>query len=280
MNAPLVITQFTDYRAFLLCHAKAMKKRNVQWSYSAWAKRMKLKSASSITKIIHGKREPGATILERMESYFAFAPREAEYFRDLVALHKVKRDPRLSALLMERISRAHEGDGVSEMDHRTFSVISSWYCLAVREMTALSQFVEDPDWMSRQFISRVTPRETKQAIHLLIAVGLLKRDSQRRLVFDERQIETKTDVASEAVKQYHEQMLDRARETLRLVSPEQRDYSSSSFVMNAGDLPAAKLAIKTFRRKFMRRFERPNGDTLYQYQVQLFPLTHPGGIPK
>ena len=89
----LKIQDFSDYRSFLLSYAQDMKRRRPSWSYRSWAKKLELGAVSSITKIIQGDRNPGPVLIEKLIRYFKFRERDAQYFRDLVQLHKIKQDP-------------------------------------------------------------------------------------------------------------------------------------------------------------------------------------------
>lgn len=270
---PLGVQHFTDYRTFLVAHVQQMKDAKRGWSYGAWAKALGLKTTSSITKIVQGQRDPGPEVTEKLIRYFRFKKDEAEYFADLVRLHKVKDDPRLSVLLMEKMSKDHPNGSIRILDDKTFSIVSNWYYLPLRELVRTPKFMENSDWISKQFRFKVTPREITQALKAMESLGLLKRDAHGKLCVAEGRIDTSTDVASEAIKRYHEQMLENARAAIRTTVVDRREMTGASLVLRCSNLAQAKAMIREFRRKFAKTFEEENGDAVYQIQIQLFPLT-------
>lgn len=273
MEANIDLSKFTDYRTFLLAYVQDAKKRKKNWSYGAWAHSMGLKATSSVTKIIHGERDPGPEITEKMVEYFGFTDKQAQYFRDLVRLQKIKNDPRLSVLLMEKMGKDHPDSRLRIMDDKSFLVISNWYYLALRELCRRKGFIENPEWISEQFLFKVTSREISQAIKTLLQIGLLQRDDKRTLQLAEGRVETTNDIASEGIKRYHEQLLDHAKEAIRRVSVEEREITSTSLLMSSKNMGKAKELIRDFKKKFEKLMEEETGDRVYQIQIQLFPLT-------
>jgi uncharacterized protein (TIGR02147 family) len=267
------INHFTDYRTFLLAHVQNMKQKKKSWSYGAWAKAMDLKATSSITKIISGERGPGPEITEKLIQYFKFNDKQAQYFRDLIRLEKLKSDPKLSTLLMEKLSRDFPAMRSRYMDDKTFLIISNWYYLALRELCRNANFQEDPEWISERFLFKVNARDISQALKVLLQMGLLERDPSGRLILAESRLETSTDTASEAIKRHHEQMLEHAKTALRKVRLEEREFTSTTLLMSTGQMSEAKELMREFKMKFEKIMEKESGDQVYQFQLQLFPLS-------
>lgn len=267
------IQSYTDYRTFLVNYAQKQKNTNKKWTYGVWAKRLGLNSTSSITKVIQGDRSPGKEMTEKMIQYFSFSKDEGEYFKDLIRLQKVKKDPRMAVLIMEKMGKEHPDKNVRFLDHADFSVISNWYCLAIREMTRLEEFVADPNWISRQFQIPVSAVDVSKALDNLLSIGLLKRKKNGDLVIGEGRVQTSDDMVSEAVKRYHESMLDNAKRAVRDVPVDERELTGSSIIISPSNIPKAKELIRQFRSKFNKIMEETSGGQVYQFQMQFFPLT-------
>lgn len=270
------LNKFTDYRTFLVAHVQDMKKKKKNWSYGAWAQSLGLKTTSSITKIINGEREPGPNMTKKMVHYFEFDEKQAQYFRDLICLQKIKSNPRLSVLLMEKMGKDYPDSRLRVMDDKSFLIISNWYYLALRELCRMQNFKEEPEWISEIFLFKVTSREISQAIKTLVQLDLLKRDSKGLLYLHEGRLDTSNDIASEAIKRYHEQMLEHAKSAIRKITVEEREITSTSLLMSSANLKMAKDLIREFKQKFEKLMEEDCGDRVYQLQIQLFPLTKKG----
>jgi uncharacterized protein (TIGR02147 family) len=278
MTTPL--SQFSDYRAFLLAHAQERRARNPRWSYGCWARQLGLQGASSLTKIVQGKRNPGPEIIGKLVAYFKLGETDAAYFRDLVAFQKHKRNPQLAVLLWESVRQRHPGRAVRILDDRTFQAIANWYFYAIREMVRLDTFFEDPRWIAHRLRFPVAPRDVAGALRTLLELGLLGRDERGSLVVAETPIDTANDFASEALRRHHEQMLEHAKTAVRTIEPQDRELTSTTFVMMAAQLPDAKRALRRCREALVDRFEKKGGDTVYQLQMQLFPLTRAPSPPR
>ncbi len=271
------ILEFSDFRAYLLAYAQKAKSRNPRWSMAAWASKLGLRDTSSVTKILRGQRNPGDSVIKKFERYFAFSEPESLHFRDLIGLQKAKHDPRLREILWERVSKRSGLKPVRILDDRTFSVISKWQCFAIRAMTRFDSFVEDPKWISGKLRFKSTATETLRAIEALLSVGLLARDRSGRLRIAQGQVHTTSDTASEAIKLYHEQMLENARTAVRKIDVLDREFGSSTFVMPVSRLPKAKELIRSFKSEFealVGESHSPGEDSeVFQFQIQFFPLT-------
>lgn len=264
---------FTSYRTFLIAHAQEMKRVRKSWSYGAWARSLGLQDPSSITKIIQGQRHPGDKITESLIQYFRFTDRNAQYFRDLVRLEKIQHDPRLSVLLMEKMGKEYPKSSKRVLDEKAFSVISNWYCLALREVVRFDGTETDAESLSKKFLFKVTAREIMRAIEAMIKLDLLKRDESGKLQLAQGLLDTQNDIANEAIQRYHEQMLGHAQTSIRSVPVIEREMSSTTLLMSSKNLSRAKELIREFREKFERILEEDSGDRVYQLQVQLFPMT-------
>lgn len=266
------LKKFTDYRTFLIAHVQDCKKKKPSWTYGVFARQLGLKDPSSITKIIQGQREPGEIVTGKIIHYFQFSPKDAQYFRDLIRLKKIKNDPRLSVLLLEKMGKDHPNASLRLLDDKTFQIISNWYCIAIREMVKLKNFTSDPQWISKTLEFKVTPTDVSKSIELLIQVGLLTREEGKLKIIDGR-FQTSNELSSEAIKRYHESMLDVAKEALRKFNLNEREFSASTLTMSSKRITEAKELIRDFKSKFSKLLEEEDGDVTTQIQIQFFPLT-------
>ena len=177
---------------------------------------------------------------------------------------------------MEKMSKQCPHGTFRLLDDKTFRMVSHWYYFALREMVRLDHFLEDPKWISKKFQFKVVPREIKNALNILLGNGFLKRDKQGKLHAAEGRMSTTDDIASEAIKRYHEQMLDNSKEALRGVDVQEREFTGSSLVFKTDHLAEAKKHIREFKQGFSKLFEEDKGDAVYQIQIQFFPLTKKG----
>ncbi len=273
MSHAAEILSFSDYRSYLNAHFQKTKRRNSHWSYGAWAKQLKLASTSSLTKVLHGQRDPGPEITSKLVKFFDFNRQQSVYFQDLIQLAKLKGDPRLSVLLMEKMEREHPGGAIRILTDDEFKLISEWYPYAIRQLIKRKRFVNSPNWIVQQFRFHLSPTEALNALNTLLRLGLVERDAKGRLHPIARRIDTSNDIASEALKRHHEATLTQTLGAIRSISPSEREITNTTFVMKSENLLRAKEYLRTMRDEFTKRFEDENGDAVFRVQLQLIPLT-------
>lgn len=117
-------------------------------------------------------------------------------------------------------------------------------------MTRIKGFQEDPEWIAKQFQFKVTSREITNAVKVLIEMGLLKRDKNNNLAIVDGRLDTSNDISSEAIRRYHEQMLEHAKTAVRRFSVEEREVTSTTLLMNSNQIGIAKELIREFKQKF------------------------------
>lgn len=267
------IKKFDDYRDFLVNFAQEAKRARPNFSYGSWAKSMGLKDTSSLTKIIQGAREPGPQITDRFVEYFSFTDDDAQYFKDLIRVHKFKKDPELYLMLAKKVNESRLQENITEISDEQFAQISQWYCMTIREMVRLKEFFEDPDWISKKFQFPVSKDEVIASVNALLEVGLLKRDDDGQLVQNYRRYKTSDDKTSEQIKKYHQKILELAQMAIFDVPLEEREFTASTLNIKKENLPQAKKLIREFKKKFCEILEDEAGDETYQIQLQLYPLT-------
>jgi uncharacterized protein (TIGR02147 family) len=199
-----------------------------------------------------------------------------------VTLAKVAGDPALSTTTREKLVQILEKDPAGRdrvkyqiLDPKAFQVISQWYVYAIRELVQVRGFREDPDWIQKKLRRHVQRSAIRKSIENLLELGLLARRRGGGLEQAQGRIHTTDDVAQEALKRFHEQMIQIALDSIRTVPVQEREIAGSTFAFSSSDLPRAKEWLRRIKSEFVREFESErNGDAVYQVNVQFFPLSN------
>jgi len=266
------IYHFIDHRAYLKAHFDSVRARNRRWSLGAWASKLKVPTAS-LTRVLSGERDLGPEMTERLLGYFAFKGAEAEYFRDLVALKRIDDRTGLCSAVLHYIPKKHPYHSLQEVNTEGFHLLSAWYAIPVWLSIRLRGLKQSPAHIAARFRQAITPAQVRRTIENLISVGLLASEGDGRLKTINGRMKTTNDIPSEAIKSYHTEMLAQAQNAIREVPVEEREFSASVLVINQSNLPKAKALVREFREKMGELLEESEGDSLYQFQTQLFPLT-------
>lgn len=274
MKSLVPLRQFADYRTFLLAHFQEHKRQRPVWSYALWARKLGLNGASAISRVVQGQRDPGPALVKKLADYFEFDDQETSYFQDLVRLRKSEKDPKLSALLLEKLHKQHPGGHIQNVDVDTFELISNWYYLAIRELSGAAVFKDDANWIAERFLVPITPEQASDAVERLLKLGLLERTADGVLQRGKGRIDIAGNIGSMAVRHYHDEMLANASQCQHKVDVSEKDYRGTTILVSRKNLSKAKAVITEFHKKLAELIEEESGDSLYQFQTQLFPLTH------
>lgn len=272
------IKTFPDYRLYIVARLQALQLKNPAFTVSAFAKALGLKDQSSISKIISGKRNPGFKITQKLINFFKLDSKESEYFQTLIEMSKSKTNPVVVKYLNEKLNSKVELTKPSiynkHLTDEKFFLISHWYSLAILEMTNIKKLKLIPKKIAELLIDKVKLRDISKAILGLQKVGLININSDGFVSHNNSHFISTEDIPSEAIKQYHESVLILAMKILRLVPPEERDYSATTLAVKKEQIAAAQKKLREFRESFIREFQSDSPDTVYQFQFQLYPLTN------
>jgi uncharacterized protein (TIGR02147 family) len=266
------VYNYSNYKTFLKTYFEEKKKTNSNFSLRVWARMLNLGGPSTLSMILNGVRHPGINLLDKLNQYFNFSEPRRHYFELLVRLAKANNGNAIH--IMERLKEIHPDKSFHMLDTETFNVISKWYFYAIREMIHLADFREDYEWITKKLGGKIKPKDAEYAINTMLKVGVLERDLQtKKLVISKKRITTTQDIASEAIKRFHLQMIDRAKESIREVPVEERDNSASTLTINKSKIKDAKQLITHFSRELCKLLEAEKGNATYQLNIQFFPLT-------
>lgn len=273
MDSITSLANHSDYRVYLRDFYQLKKQASPRWNYAVWARQLKIKSPSTLIMILNGQRHPGPALVQSLIRYLKLTGDDADQFQDLVRLQKVKSDPSLTILLLEKLRKRRPDGEFRLLEQSEFYAISNWYYYAIREMVRLPQFREDGEWISEALLFKVTPRQAKAAIDTMLRLNLLGRDKGGKLFATSRHLDTSRDIADEGLKRFHEQTLANARECIRRVEVDRREISGGCFAIRVKDIPEAKKRIAKFQRELCDLLEMPEPDAVYQLEISLFPLS-------
>ncbi len=268
------VFQYTDYRILLADHYREKKARNRRWNYSVWARQLGLKSPSTLVMILKGQRHPSSDLARSIATYLKLDEQRANFFQDLVLLQKSESNPRMTVLLLEKLSLKSSGGKFRLLSQDQFYAIANWYYYAIRELTKVVGFHEDAKWISEQLHGRVSPALVRVAIDKMLELGILERGKGgKKLIPSNGHLDTTTDLADEGLKRYHEGVLEKAKQAVRELAPARREISGGCFAIKASRIPEAKSLIRKFHRDLCELLEEENADVVFQIETSFFPLS-------
>lgn len=157
------------------------------------------------------------------------------------------------------------------LEHEVFKAISQWHHFAILSLSRLKDQSSDSNWIAKRLgISRI---QAKDALDRLENLGLITCKKGKLVLTSKKLISAGNDETDVAVRAYHRDILEKTLTSLEMDSVESRDISSMGLTIKRSDLIKAKEFIKRFRRKFIQVFETEPGESVYQLNIQLIPIS-------
>lgn len=269
------IFTYLDYRAYLRDHYAAGKENVSAFSYRYLARRAGFASPNFIKLVIEGDRNLGGDSPERVAGAFGLGRDESEFFYKLVAFDQAsdtteRNEAYASIAASRRFRRARR------IEHDAFEYLSHWYYPAIRELAARDDFQDDPGWIARQLRPKIRPRDATRALESLFRLGLLVRGEHGHISRGDPSVTTGHEVAALATRNYHYEMLDRARDSIESFGRDARDVSALTVCVPTKLVGELKARIHRFREELLELCDSSEDpDVVYQLTVQLFPLSKP-----
>jgi uncharacterized protein (TIGR02147 family) len=135
-----------------------------------------------------------------------------------------------------------------------------------------SDFQEDLPSIRKKLKNSVSVEEIERIIMDLESLGLVVRENGK-LKQTHSAISTGEDVREPAVFSYHQQMIDLAKESLKMPS-KHREFNGITVTIPANQVAEVKKRFRQFRKElneYLSQFSEPS--VVYQINLQLFPLT-------
>lgn len=256
-----------DYRLWLKTEFEQRRSRNPAYSLRAFARDLQL-APTRISDILLKKQGLSGPAATKVAKALSLTLSQTEYFLALVETeHARSRIAKESAAIRLRHLQT---DPTKLMDLDTFQIIADWKHFAIIELSRVKGFRSESQWIARRLGATVI--EINDCIERLLQVGMLVRTNQK-LVATEQFFASPTEIPSESLKRYQEQLLQKALLAIREQPVDKRDFSAVNVALSPEQLPEVKEKIKKFRRSLVSFIEeKPERDRVYCMSIQLFAL--------
>lgn len=266
------VFSYLDYREFLKARFARLKK-TARITHRSLAKKAGFSSPNFFKLVIEGQRNLSEKSIEKIAKAMELEPGESEFFAQLVRFNQAKRVEEKEAIY-EQLKLLKRDLPLRRIEHSQYDYFGQWYAVAIRELVALQDFREDPDWIAAKLGHRVTSAQARRALRLLERLGLICRDSKGRLMTQQPPLSTGNEVASLAAYRFHRHMIDQAKRALSETPASRRDISSITLAVSEKGCERIKQKIRQFRKEILAMAEDGNdAEEVYQMNIQFFNLT-------
>ncbi|MGB0454764.1 MAG: TIGR02147 family protein [Bacteriovoracaceae bacterium] len=261
----LDINDYSDYRQFLEDYFAMKKKSDRNWTLSVWAQLLELNSVATLSMILTRKRHAGKKLVERLITYFQLNHDQAEYFREIVKLQKAaKGDKKLTQIMIE--------SSKDDVNPEELDMVFNWESYAVRELTKLKEFKEDPDWITKALNFNLNEEYLPKLIERMLSSSFLERKDDGELFASHNSISPTKPIEKKAAKKFHRDLLDLSHQAFN-IPLDRRTFTHTTLSIKKENLKKAKEMIREFQINFTKLLEDTEGDDIVHLNIQFYPIT-------
>ena len=255
----------SDYRDQLSAELARRRMANPQYSLRAFARGLEL-SPAFVSKLLRGEKDISMEKALSVAEKLGYNETQTAQFCQLVQIAKAK-----TPGLKDALGGSSNPDGeFAAVSLETFQVISDWYHYAILELATCAGGELTGKLISERL--GISIAEARAAMNRLIRVGLLKNTGGRWKKSDPF-IATPTDRPNRALRNFHTQMIEKAKVAIETQPVEERDITGTTLAISADKVELAKKEIRNFRRKMAKLLASSKPTEVYQLNVQFFALS-------
>lgn len=260
-----------DYRDILKQELLFRQEKNTQYSLRAFARDLEV-DPGQLSKVIQGKKNISLINAANLARKITDHPIKAQLFFLAVEYSQAKSEETKAELKLKMQKLSQETMNREEnIADNEFETISSWYHLPMLQLAFTKTFTTTQQTAAKYF--GISLDEAKMALERLSRLGFMeKKDGHYRRL---NSVVTTTDIPSLAIRQFHLQMLDKAKRSLFYQPIHKRYFSAVTLRIPQTHLEDYKKIINEAEDKIIelsKRFENSDSNEVYQFSSQLFSL--------
>ncbi len=240
-----------------------LKSRNPRYSLRSFASKLKV-SPATLSEIFSQKRPLTQTMAIRFAEKLKFDPLQTQLFiRGAIIKRFEEKLP-----LDQNLNRVTDSQ-FEKLNPDTFQLIANWYYYALLSLLEIPKISTQPDSLAKRLGIQVA--QVKIALTRLEKLKLIEKKGGR-FVLTTTGVSIETLGYDSAMRQFLEQNLEKAKESLLTVPAKMRELSLTTMAIDPDKIPEARETIKRFRREMSAFLESGKKKRVYSLAVQLFPL--------
>jgi uncharacterized protein (TIGR02147 family) len=269
------IFSYTDYRKYLKDIFEYSKKQNRKFSYRYFCRQTGYRSSAILKEVMDGKRKLPWKRIRDFAKPFGLKEGETAYFEKLVLFNDAKDNLKKNIYFGELVKMRCK-TRTKMITHKDAAFYSAWFNSAIRELVSLREFKEDPAWVSKKLVPNVTTIQARNALRLLLELGMVKRDESGKLVQGPSKLDVDPDMMVPAVKNFSRAMIELSWEAVERFKPEEREISGLTLALSKECYAKLREMVRKFQDDVMNHVcnEKANSEVVCRLNTELFPLVN------
>ena len=275
-NSIINIFNFLDYRQYLRKVFDEKKRTTPNFSHRNLMQKLSLRAPGHILFIIQGKRRLTEDIALRLSTFLQLSKKEEKYFLCLVRYTNARTSAEKQYTFEELLSLRHRAS-TKVSSPTSYRFYDKWYYSAIRAALDVKPFVDDYNKLARSLCPPITSTEAKQAIEILLELGMVERDEKKYVHPTDSSISTGDSWQSATIHNVQRQFIDLAKESLDHIKKDERDISNLTVTVSEESFDIIKKKAREFRQQIINlACAEQMPDRVLQVNIQLFPLMKSG----
>jgi uncharacterized protein (TIGR02147 family) len=246
----------TTCRVWLAKQLSQRQVKNPHFSLRAFA-RMTGLSAPTLSQVLSGKRPLSRKSAKKIVEGLRLGPEESREF--------------LSLLIHEHpLPSRSVGVRYEELAVDKFQLIANWYYYAILSLGQIDRNRLDPKWIGRRL--GIPPSIAAKAIQRLLRLGLIEKKG-KGFIHVGGPIWVSTQADESAIRNFHINVLDLARQKLEERKAPMELYTSMVLAVNPDRVPRVRRMIRNMRDRISTSAERGVRSKVYALAIQFFPIS-------
>ena len=261
------IFAYDNYRIFLKDYYEFRKSSKHGFSYRQFSMECGFKSPNIMKLIIDGKRNLRDQTLTQVAKCLKLTKDSKKYFQNLIKFNQAKTDVEKSNY-WENLKELSHNQNIAFSELTDYEYLSKWYHPVIRELVNSPDYASDPYWIFNKLGGTVNISDITLSLQLLA-----KSEDVKSKNF----LKSSDEISSLVIRNYHQQMLERAKASLQSCPLEYREFGSQTMSVDIEEMKHVKKLIKEFRQSIMEWLNREDRTTdsshVVQLNLQMFPHT-------
>jgi uncharacterized protein (TIGR02147 family) len=270
------LTEYIDYRKFLNDYYHARKKADPDFTFMTFSSMSGLKSKGFLFNVLTGKRNLNKSHIAGLSKALKLKAFERTYFETLVRFNQ-ETNSVLKKEYYDKLSdiksKGRHPWKCQILRRDQFEFYSKYHHSVVRSLIGLYGFDGDYKKLAKKIYPKITPRQAKLSVQLIVRLGLVKKAGGAYKITD-KSISTPPEIESVAVLDFHRQTLELALKTLTNLPKHKRNFSSVTLGLSPSGYQKMcdEIVASRFRQIEIAEKDKGSGE-VYQLNYQLFPVS-------
>jgi uncharacterized protein (TIGR02147 family) len=223
-------------------------------------------SPTLLSFITKGKRPLTVENIDLWAPVIGWDTQEVNWLKRLVQLDFSTVDEQKEAI--KNLSRFKIYQDESSDEVFTFNYLEKWWNVAIREMSDLADFEEDPEWIQKRLLYKVSLGEIRKSLIFLNKHQMLyKYEENRRL-------DCQGNVFKLSLSSFHQQILEKAVESIHTVPSAERQILGQTLSLSKDQLPEIKKILNATLEKLIKLSQKDTDEKeVFHIELVAFPLT-------